>query len=372
MSKHDIGLIGLAVMGQNLVMNMANKGFSVGVYNRTTETTHEFLKGLASRPAGVVEAGAAERIHGYDSLEDFVNSLAAPRRVMIMVKAGSPVDAVIDQLKPLLAKGDIIIDGGNADYTDTNRRHKQLAEEGFRFIGTGVSGGEEGALKGPSIMPGGHPEAWPFVKEIFQKISAKVGPNNDIPCCEWVGEAGAGQYVKMVHNGIEYGDMQLICEAYQLMKDGLGMSADEMHRVFDDWNKGDLDSFLIEITADAKPPVVRIVDLNKWIYNLRRAKKEQDRKARENATIVKEIQLRPVTDKHDIEVKQGHAKEFLADSAKVKVVIKFRGRELAFAQKGFELMETFISGIGPCKIEKAPEMNGRMLMAILAPQSKKA
>ncbi|MFM8477646.1 MAG: NAD(P)-binding domain-containing protein, partial [Planctomycetaceae bacterium] len=248
MSKHDIGLIGLAVMGQNLVMNMANKGFSVGVYNRTTETTHEFLQGLSSRPPGVVEPGTPDRIRGYDTLQDFVNSLAAPRRVMIMVKAGSPVDAVIDQLKPLLSKGDIIIDGGNADYVDTNRRHKQLAEEGFRFIGTGVSGGEEGALKGPSIMPGGHPEAWPYVRDVFQKISAKVGPNHDIPCCEWVGEAGAGHYVKMVHNGIEYGDMQLICEAYYILKYGVGLTNQELYQVFREWNEGELESYLIEIT----------------------------------------------------------------------------------------------------------------------------
>jgi 6-phosphogluconate dehydrogenase len=250
MAKHDIGLIGLAVMGQNLVMNMANKGFSVGVYNRTTETTDEFINGLGSRPEGVVEEGTPDRISGYHSLEDFVNSLESPRRVMIMVKAGGPVDAVIDQLKPLLDKGDIIIDGGNADYVDTNRRCEELAAEGFRFIGTGVSGGEEGALKGPSIMPGGHPEAWPFVKDILQKISAKVGENNDIPCCEWVGEAGAGHYVKMVHNGIEYGDMQLICEAYFILKHALGLSNHELYEVFKDWNTGILDSYLIEITRD--------------------------------------------------------------------------------------------------------------------------
>lgn len=250
MSKHEIGLIGLAVMGQNLVMNMANKGFSVGVYNRTTETTHEFISGLGSRPPGVVEAGTPDRIEGYDTLETFVDSLAAPRRVMIMVKAGAPVDAVIDQLKPLLSKGDIIIDGGNADYVDTNRRSKQLAAEGFRFIGTGVSGGEEGALKGPSIMPGGHKEAWPFVKDIFQKISAKVGPNNDIPCCEWVGEDGAGHYVKMVHNGIEYGDMQLICEAYYILKYGVGLTNQELSEVFKEWNESELESYLIEITRD--------------------------------------------------------------------------------------------------------------------------
>lgn len=250
MAKHDIGLIGLAVMGQNLVMNMANKGFNVAVYNRTTEKMTEFVEGLSSRPEGVVEPGAADRIHGYETLEDFVNSLESPRRVMIMVQAGKPCDAVIDSLKPLLDAGDIIIDGGNADYADTNRRDKELCEAGLRFIGTGVSGGEEGALKGPSIMPGGHPEAWPFVKDILQKISAKVGPNNDIPCCDWVGEAGAGHYVKMVHNGIEYGDMQLICEAYYILKHGLGLSNHELYQVFKEWNEGDLDSYLIEITRD--------------------------------------------------------------------------------------------------------------------------
>ena len=250
MPKHDIGLIGLAVMGQNLVMNMANKGFNVAVYNRTTAKMTEFVDGLGDRPEGVVEEGTADRIQGYETLEDFVNSLEAPRRVMIMVQAGGPCDAVINQLKPLLDKGDIIIDGGNADYSDTNRRHEELAADGFRFIGTGVSGGEEGALKGPSIMPGGHPEAWPFVKDILQKISAKVGENNDIPCCDWVGEAGAGHYVKMVHNGIEYGDMQLICEAYYILKHGLGLTNRELYEVFNDWNEGDLDSYLIEITRD--------------------------------------------------------------------------------------------------------------------------
>ena len=250
MSQHDIGLVGLAVMGQNLVLNMANKGFSVGVYNRTNQTTDDFLNGLGDRPAGVVESGTPDRIKGYHTLEDFVNSLALPRRVMIMVKAGAPVDAVIEGLKPLLSPGDIIIDGGNADYTDTNRRHVELQAEGFRFIGTGVSGGEEGALKGPSIMPGGHPEAWPFVKDILQKISAKVGDNNDIPCCDWVGEAGAGHYVKMVHNGIEYGDMQLICEAYFILKHALGLSNAELYQVFKEWNAGQLDSYLIEITRD--------------------------------------------------------------------------------------------------------------------------
>ena len=250
MAKHDIGLIGLAVMGQNLVMNMANKGFNVSVYNRTTEKMTEFVEGLGSRPEGVVEEGTADRIHGYAELEDFVNSLESPRRIMIMVQAGRGTDAVIDSLKPLLDKGDIIIDGGNADFVDTNRRDKELREEGFRFIGTGVSGGEEGALKGPSIMPGGHADAWPFVKDILQKISAKVGDNNDIPCCDWVGEAGADHYVKMVHNGIEYGDMQLICEAYYIVKHVLGLTNHELYEVFKEWNEGDLDSYLIEITRD--------------------------------------------------------------------------------------------------------------------------
>ncbi len=250
MSGHDIGLIGLAVMGQNLVMNMANKGFHVRVYNRTTERTKEFLNSLKHRPEGVLEDGAAERIHGCETLEELVAGLQSPRRVMIMVQAGAPVDAVIEQLKPLLDPGDIIIDGGNADFHDTNRRHEELAAAGFRFIGTGVSGGEEGALRGPSIMPGGHPEAWPFVKDILQKISAKVGPAHDIPCCDWVGEAGAGHYVKMVHNGIEYGDMQLICEAYFILKHGLGLSNRELYEVFREWNEGELNSYLIEITRD--------------------------------------------------------------------------------------------------------------------------
>jgi 6-phosphogluconate dehydrogenase len=248
--QHDIGLIGLAVMGQNLVLNMANHGFSVGVYNRTTETMEDFVGGLKSEPADKVWKGSADRIGGYATLEEFVGSLKRPRRVMIMVKAGGPVDAVIDQLKPLLEKGDIIIDGGNADFVDTNRRSKELRDEGFLFIGTGVSGGEEGALKGPSIMPGGHKDAWPHVKEILQSISAKVGPNEDIPCCDWVGEDGAGHYVKMVHNGIEYGDMQLICEAYYILKHALGLSNDELFQVFKEWNEGELESYLIEITRD--------------------------------------------------------------------------------------------------------------------------
>ena len=250
MSQHDIGLVGLAVMGQNLVLNMANNGFSVAVYNRTTETTDKFVGGLKDEPADKVHAGTTDRIKGYHTLEEFVGSLKAPRRVMIMVKAGAPVDGVIEQLKPLLSPGDIIIDGGNSDYADTNRRDADIKAAGLRFIGTGVSGGEEGALKGPSIMPGGHVEAWPFVKDIFQKISAKVGPNNDIPCCDWVGEAGAGHYVKMVHNGIEYGDMQLICEAYFILKNTLGLTNDELYKVFKSWNEGELESYLIEISRD--------------------------------------------------------------------------------------------------------------------------
>ena len=250
MSQHDIALIGLAVMGQNLVLNMANNGYSVGVFNRTTETTDEFVNGLPDRPEDVVHAGTADRVVGYHSVEELVQNLKTPRRVMIMVKAGGPVDAVIDQLKPLLDAGDIIIDGGNSDFVDTNRRYAELKAAGLRFIGTGVSGGEEGALKGPSIMPGGDPEAWPFVKHILQKISAKVGPNSDIPCCDWVGESGAGHYVKMVHNGIEYGDMQLICEAYFILKQALGLTNQELFEVFDQWNRGELESYLIEITRD--------------------------------------------------------------------------------------------------------------------------
>ncbi|MFO1092858.1 MAG: decarboxylating NADP(+)-dependent phosphogluconate dehydrogenase [Planctomycetaceae bacterium] len=247
---HDIGLIGLAVMGQNLVLNMANHGFSVAVFNRTTSVTDEFVGGLKNEPADKVHAGTATRIKGYHDLKEFVASLKPPRRMMIMVKAGAPVDAVIDQLKPLLSKGDIIIDGGNSYFPDTNRRSKALREAGLAFIGTGVSGGEEGALKGPSIMPGGHKEAWPHVQEILQAISAKVGPNDDIPCCDWVGEDGAGHYVKMVHNGIEYGDMQLICEAYFILKHTLGLTNDELYTVFKEWNEGELASYLIEITRD--------------------------------------------------------------------------------------------------------------------------
>ena len=240
MSQHDIGLIGLAVMGQNLVLNMASRGYSVGVFNRTTTTTAEFIDGTA----------AGKTISGYHSVEELVANLKSPRRVMLMVKAGPAVDALIGQLTPLLDPGDIIIDGGNTQFDDTNRRTTEVEDSGLLFIGTGVSGGEEGALLGPSIMPGGSPDAWPYVKDLLQEISAKVGPENDIPCCEWVGPAGAGHYVKMVHNGIEYGDMQLICEAYFILKHALGLSNEELYRVFSDWNEGDLQSYLIEITRD--------------------------------------------------------------------------------------------------------------------------
>jgi 6-phosphogluconate dehydrogenase len=236
----DIGLIGLAVMGQNLVLNMASRGYHVAVYNRTTATTDEFLAGTAN----------GKSIQGFHELADFVAGLKRPRKIMIMVKAGAPVDAVIDSLLPLLEKGDLIIDGGNSYYADTERRYKTLEEKGILFMGAGVSGGEEGALKGPSIMPGGSEKAWPLVKDIFQSISAKVGPKGDVPCCEWVGPGGSGHYVKMVHNGIEYGDMQLICEAYFLLKEALGMSNDELYDTFAEWNKGELDSYLIEITRD--------------------------------------------------------------------------------------------------------------------------
>lgn len=237
-TKSDIGLIGLAVMGENLILNMANKGFTVTAYNRSTDKVSHFINGRAK---GLT-------IRGADSLEALVDSLAVPRKVMLMVKAGAAVDAVIEQLIPLLDEGDIIIDGGNTYFPDTNRRVAWLREKGIHFIGTGVSGGEEGALTGPSIMPGGAVEAWPEVKPIFQRIAAKV--EGDFPCCDWVGEDGAGHFVKMVHNGIEYGDMQLICEAYQLMKQYVGLTADEIHQVFAEWNKGDLDSYLMEISRD--------------------------------------------------------------------------------------------------------------------------
>src|SRR3990172_70844 len=240
MPQHDLGLVGLAVMGQNLVLNMANNGFSVGVFNRTTSKTDEFVAGPAQ----------GKSIAGYHALADLVKNLKPPRKVMMMVKAGPAVDELIAELRPLLSRGDILIDGGNTLFGDTNRRTQEAEAAGLLYVGTGVSGGEEGALKGPSIMPGGAVAAWPHVKPILQKISAKVGPKHDIPCCEWVGEAGSGHYVKMVHNGIEYGDMQLICEAYFILKNALGLSNAELFRVFDDWNRGELESYLIEITRD--------------------------------------------------------------------------------------------------------------------------
>lgn len=255
MKQADIAVVGLAVMGENLVLNMESKGFTVSVYNRTTAKVDQFIQGRAQ----------GKNIQGYHTLEDLVTSLARPRKVMMMVKAGEPVDALIDQILPLLEKGDIIIDGGNSHFPDTTRRTAYVESKGLLYVGTGVSGGEEGALKGPSIMPGGSPKAWPFVKPIFQAIAAQVDGK---PCCEWVGSNGAGHFVKMVHNGIEYGDMQIICEAYQMMKDLLGMSAPEMAEVFAQWNEGDLDSYLIEITrdilrvkdTDGKPLVDKILD----------------------------------------------------------------------------------------------------------------
>ncbi|MBQ7033342.1 MAG: decarboxylating NADP(+)-dependent phosphogluconate dehydrogenase [Clostridia bacterium] len=238
MKKADIGLVGLAVMGENLVMNMESKGFTVAVYNRTADKVKNFVEGRA----------AGKNIIGTYSLEELAENLAKPRKVMLMVKAGQAVDTIIEQLLPYLEEGDIIIDGGNSHFPDTIRRCEYVESKGLLYVGTGVSGGEEGALKGPSMMPGGSPAAWEYVKPIFQGICAKVEDGS--PCCDWVGEGGAGHFVKMVHNGIEYGDMQLICEAYQLMRDYLGMTADEMHEVFAEWNKAELDSYLIEITRD--------------------------------------------------------------------------------------------------------------------------
>jgi len=234
----DIALIGLAVMGQNLILNMNDHGYTVVAYNRTVAKVEHFLANEAK----------GTKVIGATSIEDMLSKLKRPRRVMMLVKAGQPVDDFIEQIIPHLEPGDIIIDGGNSLYHDTDRRAKYVESKGFLYIGTGVSGGEEGARRGPSIMPGGSPAAWPHVKGIFQSISAKS--DDGAPCCDWVGEDGAGHYVKMVHNGIEYGDMQLICEAYSLMKNGLGMSADEMHDVFAEWNKGELDSYLIEISRD--------------------------------------------------------------------------------------------------------------------------
>ena len=223
--KADIGLVGLAVMGENLVLNMESHGFTVVVFNRTVEKVDNFVQGRAK----------GKKIVGVHTIQQLVESLKAPRKIMLMVKAGKAVDDFIEQLIPFLQNGDIIIDGGNSHYPDTIRRTKYLESKGLLYIGTGVSGGEEGALKGPSIMPGGSPAAWPFVKPIFQAISAKV--EDGTPCCDWVGNNGAGHFVKMVHNGIEYGDMQLICECYQIMKEALGMSNKEMYEVFKEWNE---------------------------------------------------------------------------------------------------------------------------------------
>jgi 6-phosphogluconate dehydrogenase len=240
MSDADFGLIGLAVMGENLALNVESRGYKVAVFNRTTEKVDEFMSGRAK----------GKRFVGCKSLEELVSSLRAPRKIMMMVKAGAAVDEFINRIAPLLSPGDVIIDGGNEHYTNTERRTAEVEQRGLLFIGTGVSGGEEGALKGPSLMPGGSERGWPLVKPIFQAIAAKVGPNHDIPCCEWVGPRGAGHYVKMVHNGIEYGDMQLICEAYLMLKEAGGLSNDEIYDVFDEWNRGELQSYLIEITRD--------------------------------------------------------------------------------------------------------------------------
>lgn len=255
MSKQQIGVIGLAVMGKNLAMNIESRGFSVSVYNRSREKTDDMLKETSGK-----------NIVGTYSIEEFVKSLETPRRIIIMVKAGKPVDDMIDQLKSCISKGDILIDGGNSFFMDTIRRNRELEKEGYRYIGTGVSGGEEGALKGPAIMPGGQKDAYDLVEPILTAISARV---NGDPCCTYIGSDGAGHYVKMVHNGIEYGDMELICEAYSLMKNILGLSGQQLHEVFTEWNKGELDSYLIEITGDifakidddtGKPLVESILD----------------------------------------------------------------------------------------------------------------
>jgi len=255
MPQADIGLIGLAVMGQNLALNINDHGYKVAVYNRTAEKTDAFLEGPA-RGTSII---------GFHGLAELAAALVRPRKVILMVRAGEPVDHFIEQLLPHLDTGDIVIDGGNSRFTDSNRRHAALAERGIRFVGCGISGGEEGARHGPSIMPGGDPQAWPEIKPILQSIAAKVDGE---PCCQWVGQAGAGHYVKMVHNGIEYGDMQLISEAYQLMREGLQLSVDDIQAVFKDWNQGVLDSYLIEITAnilgmkddDGSPLVDKILD----------------------------------------------------------------------------------------------------------------
>ena len=253
----DIGLIGLAVMGQNLVLNMDENGYTVAVYNRTTAKVDEFMEGPAK----------GSNVIGTRSFEEFIGTLKRPRRIMLMVKAGDAVDVFIEKCLPLLEEGDIIIDGGNSHYDDTTRRCRELKKKGIAFLGTGISGGEEGARNGPSIMPGGNKDGWPHVKGIFQSICAKA--ENGEPCCEWVGDEGAGHYVKMVHNGIEYGDMQLICEAYSLMKDATELSSKELHQVFNKWNKEELNSYLIEITSqiftqndsDGSPLVEKILDV---------------------------------------------------------------------------------------------------------------
>jgi 6-phosphogluconate dehydrogenase len=238
MVKADIGVIGLAVMGENLILNMESKGFTVACFNRTVSKVDDFVNGRAK----------GKKIIGCHSIEELAANLKTPRKVMLMVKAGAAVDQFIDAVLPHLAKGDIVIDGGNSHFPDTIRRTAHVESKGVLYIGTGVSGGEEGALLGPSMMPGGSPKAWPAVKPIFQSICAKTDDGE--PCCDWVGENGAGHFVKMVHNGIEYGDMQMICETYQMMKEGLGMTNEEMHKAFATWNKGELDSYLIEITRD--------------------------------------------------------------------------------------------------------------------------
>lgn len=257
MPQADIGLIGLAVMGQNLAMNMNDHGFTVAVFNRTVAKVDEFLQGPAK----------GSKIIGTHSLEEFIRSLKRPRRILLMVKAGAPVDEFIDHCLPYLEKGDILIDGGNSLFTDTNRRVETLKAKGIIFIGAGISGGEEGARHGPSIMPGGNADGWPYLKDIFQGIAAKA--DNGEPCCDWVGDQGAGHYVKMVHNGIEYGDMQLISEAYSLLKVGLGLNENEMSKIFTEWDKSELNSYLIEITTqifsftdeDGKPLVEKILDV---------------------------------------------------------------------------------------------------------------
>jgi len=255
MANSQVGLIGLAVMGQNLALNIHDHGYKISVYNRSANKTEEFMAGNAKDTS----------ITACYSLKDFVESIQTPRKIVLMVKAGEVVDAYIEQLKPLLATDDIIIDGGNSLYTDTIRRVQDLSQQQLIFMGVGISGGEEGARHGPSIMPGGNIAGWPLVKDMLQDISAKV---NNQPCCDWIGEEGSGHYVKMVHNGIEYGDMQLICEAYQFMRECLGLSVDEIAHYFYQWNEGDLNSYLIEITAhilrvkdeDGEPLIDKILD----------------------------------------------------------------------------------------------------------------